>query len=106
MRPRWTIDELLQKDGGRDRAAPASARVFHVRPLAADQLLVLVPLRQSPKALADALSAFNQLPSQLIVVREESRGLAGERHHAGAGEGGVVDDVIGLLLRRVVQRVR
>src|ERR1051326_7060884 len=48
MRPRWTIDELLQKDRGRDRAAPASARVLHVRPLAADQALVLVPLGQSP----------------------------------------------------------
>src|SRR3954452_20857621 len=96
MRPRWTIDDLLQKQRRRDRAAPTAARIFHVRPLAADQLLVIVPLGQSPDALTDALTTLNQLLSQLIAVREKARRLAAERDHTRAGQRCVIDDVVRL----------
>src|SRR5438270_3327051 len=99
MRPRCTIDELLQKQCRRDRAAPTAARIFHVRPLAADQLLVIVPLRQSPQALTDALTALNQLLSQLVIVREKPRRLAAERDDASSRQRRIVDDVVRLQLR-------
>src|SRR2546427_537565 len=73
MGPRWTIDELLQKQRSADRAAPPPARIFHVRPFAADQILVIVPDGQAPQALTSSLATFNQLPSQLIVIRKQSR---------------------------------
>src|SRR6478672_11854604 len=75
MSPGWTIDELLQENRGSDRSAPTPARVLHICPLAADQILVLVPGRHPPEALTDALPSLNQLPSQLIIVREKAGGL-------------------------------
>ena len=105
MGPRWTIDELLQKQRSADCAAPPPARIFHVRPFAADQILVIVPDGQAPQALTSSLATFNQLPSQLIVIREQSRRFAGQCDHARAGERGVIDQMIGLELRCIMQRV-
>src|SRR5687767_12856715 len=69
MCPRWTIDELLEEDGRADCSSPASTRIFHVRPFASDQILVVVPGGKSPHALADTFPRFNQHPGQLITVR-------------------------------------
>src|SRR4051794_5109050 len=90
--PRWTIHELLQKQCRRNRAAPSAARILHVRPLAADQFLVIVPLGQSPDALTYSLPTLNQLLSQLIAVAEQPRRLAAERDDTSAGERRVIDD--------------
>src|SRR5712691_9336381 len=105
MGPRWTIDELLEKYRCGNRAAPASARVFHVRPFAANQILVVVPDGHSPETLAGAIATFNQLPSQGIIIGEKAGRFAGQSYHDGAGQGGVIDQMIGLELRRVMQGV-
>src|SRR4051794_41737435 len=88
MRPRWTIHELLQKQCRCDRAAPTAARILHVRPLAADQFLVIVPLGQSPDALTYSLPTLNQLLSQLVIVAEQARRLAAERADTSARQRG------------------
>src|SRR5258707_104778 len=63
--PRWTMYELLEKQCRGGRPGPAPARILHVRPIAADEVLVIVPFGQPPEAFTDAFSTLNQLPSQL-----------------------------------------
>ena len=71
MDPR-IIGESLEEEGSRDRAAPAAARILHVRPIAANQVPILVPNRKPPRRLTGRLACINQLLSQLIIRGEQA----------------------------------
>ena len=88
-----------------DRPEPA-ARVLHVGPVRADVLLVLLPHREAPDPLVRALAGRDERARQVVVVREEDRGLEAEGDESRAREGREVQNRRGLPVRRVVERVR
>ncbi len=55
------------------------------------QVLVFVPQGQTPGAVVDVLTGGQQLVGKIVMVSHQAGGGAPEGDHAGAGEGGDVD---------------
>ena len=102
MRPARIADELAQEGGRVQRAADGLRVVLaQVGDLgAADLRAHLLGERQRPHRLADALGDLGDQLAQGVVVRQHPGRTLAKPDDAGAGEGGDVDEEIGLLLGR------
>src|SRR3954453_9805669 len=92
------VYEVREEPGRGDRAGRSAAGVLDVADAALDQLVVLRPEWQPPDALAGRLAGAAHHVGDRVVVGEQPAGVVAERHDAGAGQGGQVDDGIRFLL--------
>ena len=69
------------------------------------RLRVRLPQGHAPGWVVHALAAAQEIGRERVVLGIEGRKLRAERHARGAGEGGEVEDEIGLLLVGERQRV-
>ena len=100
VHPRRAVDELLQEQSGRERAAVAAADVLEVGDLRLELLAVLGGQRERPHRFAGAVGGGADLVGPVVVVAHESGDLVAQRDHARAGEGREVDHRARLLVRR------
>ncbi len=61
--------------------------------------------RHRPELLARVVGGVDHAVAQVVVVGHDRAHPVAERHHLGAGEGGDVDEDVGLLLARGDQAV-
>ena len=88
--------ELLEEEPGGDGAAAARPDVVQVGHVGLEMLAVLVEQGQLPDALAGRLRRRQQAVGQRLAIRHEPGAERAQRHHAGAGQGGHVDHLVGL----------
>ena len=90
------LHEVGQEQPGGQRASVRPTDVLHVGHRRVKLGLVVVGQRQPPHPLASALGGIGQLVHPPIVVAHEPGHLGAQRHHARPGEGGQINDGIGL----------
>ena len=83
-----------------DFGIPA-ADVRHIRKVAFQLLLILVPQRHFPGAIARILTGGHQVGRQAVVIREQTSGVVTESNHTSAGQCRDVDDRGRLVALRV-----
>ena len=98
-------NELLQEEGGGNRARVDAADVLEVRGVAAEFLGVFLDQRQLPKHLAVRLARLDHGAHPLGVVSHDSGDPGAERAHGGSGQGRDVHDMRGALLSGAGQRI-
>src|SRR6266851_1420548 len=91
MRPRRLADEALQHLRRRDRAAPPSAGVLHVREFRVDHLVVFGPERHAPHPLAGLLAGLAQPLREAVLIGEQTGIFLTERDDDRAGQRGEID---------------
>src|SRR6185312_16537737 len=87
MGPRHLPDEAGEKLRGGDRAGGPATGVLDVGETALDLLFVSGPHRHAPELFAGREPGRDAPRRQLVIVGEQSRVVAAERHADGAGEG-------------------
>ena len=101
MRPLQAIGELRQKGARGEGAGVTAADVGEVREVAAQHFHVFIAERQVPGAVVGATAGGVEVADEFLVVAHEARVRRAQRHHAGAGERGDIDDGLGLEAARV-----
>ena len=92
-------DELAEEERGRDRSAPAIARVLQVGDVALQLLLQLLEERHAPHLLARLLHRGGELLGGLLVGSRTSPSRCCRARRPCARERRVVDEEVGLQLR-------
>ena len=93
MRPGDVVaDELLEEQPGGQCSPVLATDVLDVGDRGVDQLAVLGGQGQVPDLLTGTFGSGLQCFDQFVVGSHESGDLVAERHHAGSGERGEVDD--------------
>jgi hypothetical protein len=100
VRPGPPAGELAQEQGGGDGAALelelGLADVAQVGDRALQRRPVVLDQRHPPHPLPGGLGRGGELAGEVVVGGEQPRDPAAQRHRHGAGEGGDVDDDVGL----------
>mmetsp|Transcript_34336 Transcript_34336/g.80354 ORF Transcript_34336/g.80354 Transcript_34336/m.80354 type:complete len:290 (+) Transcript_34336:255-1124(+) len=95
------LDKLLQEQGGCDGPAPSATSVQSVCQLALQLVYVAVLQRHAPDLLTRGLRRGRHAVSKLVVVAPHAGNLLAQRHHAGAGKRGDVNDLLHSLILAV-----
>ena len=67
--------EARQEAGRGDRAGAFAADIGHIGEVAVQLLLVVIPKRQLPAAVATAFSGLEQIMDQWLVITHQAGGM-------------------------------
>ena len=107
MRPgRAFGHEAAEEQRGGHRAGHRPVRhVAEIGDVGAQHLVIAVPQRHPPQRIADRLAAAEHVVGERVVIGEQSGQIRPERDPGGAGQGGEIEDQLGLLLAGAGERV-
>ena len=97
VEPGGFLDEFPEEEGPCDGAAIAVSYIFQVRHLGFELLPLHLAQGQAPYFFSGLLGCFFHMGQEGFVIAEESSGGAPEGNHTGAGEGGQVNNGLGVV---------
>ena len=98
--------ELLQEQGGGHRARQRRfGDVAEIGDVGGEHLLIMLPERHPPQRVGNLLALRQQRVGERVVIGEQGGKVGAERDPRGAGQGGEIEDQLGLLLGRAGERV-